>query len=327
MQRAARPFAVSGAAEVSVARRSVVPETATVSLLREWSPERIAAQCAASYRAYHGVLRARHLSWAAAAPQRRTDRQPFVAESLDAALPAGWGPRLDPLLPSTVRHRHYLSAGSSQLLALAVLGPAAKRNDGLPWLLGADGLFPSIGEPVNWGFEYKVGFALLNEKPRTTDIDFVASGPLGVIAVEAKFMEEGMGACDCPGRAQGRCRQRVLDRPYWKIARDVFQLEGPSPGRPCELGVAYQAVRNVAAAVELTGLRTVSAFGLMYDERNPYFSGAGEWPGWANVLSQILRSRKRVIFGAISWQALIPRLASRGRREVLEWAREKHDLP
>ena len=213
------------------------------------------------------------------------------------------------------------------MLALALLGPAAKRNDGLPWLVGDDGVFPSIGEPVHWGFEYKVGFALLNEMPRTTDVDFVASGPLGLVAVEAKFMEEGMGACGCPGRAEGRCQQRVLDRPYWNIARDVFQLEGPSLGRPCELGVAYQAVRNVAATVELSGLRTVSAFGLVYDERNPYFSGAGEWPGWANVLSALLRRSRRVTFGAISWQMLIPRLPSRGRREVLAWAREKHDLP
>ena len=188
-------------------------KTATVSLLREWSPDRIAAQCSASYRAYHRVLRARHLSWAAAAPQRWTDREPFVAESLDAALPAGWGPRLEALLPATVRHRHYLSAGSSQVLALAVLGPAAKRNDGLPWLVGADGLFPSIGKPVLWGFEYKVGFALLNEKPRMTGVDFVASGPLGVIAVEAKFMEKGMGGCDCPGRAEGRCGSVSLTVP------------------------------------------------------------------------------------------------------------------
>jgi hypothetical protein len=86
-------------------------------------------------------------------------------------------------------------------------------------------------------------------------------------------------------------------------------------------------VRNVAAAVELAGLRTVSAFRLLYAERNPYNSGAGEWPGWANVLTTILGSSRQVSFGAISWQALIPRLPSRGRREVLAWAREKHDLP
>jgi hypothetical protein len=98
---------------------------------------------------------------------------------------------------------------------------------------------------------------------------------------------------------------------------------GPSPGRPCELGLAYQAVRNVAAAVELAGLREVAAFGLLFERRNPYFAGAGEWPGWANVLDAMLAESNSVAFSAISWHELIPRLPSRGRREVLEQSGER----
>jgi hypothetical protein len=297
------------------------------SLLAVWSPERITAECAPAYRAYHRELRARHVAWSAAGVGRRNQTHAFVAPSWDAALPHGWGARLGPLVAEEARHRHHLSAGSSQALALALLGPAAQRDDGLPWLAGDAGLFPSIGLPVHWQFEYGVGFGLLNERPRTTDVDFLASGPRGVIAVEAKFTEEGMGACGCPGRAEGRCSAVVLERPYWRVGRELFGLQGPSPGRPCELGVAYQAVRNVAAAVELSGLREVAAFGLLYDARNPYFSGAGEWPGWAGVLEAALADRDGIHFRAVSWQDLIPRLPSRGRAEVLAWASQKHGLP
>jgi hypothetical protein len=74
----------------------------------------------------------------------------------------------------------------------------------------------------------------------------------------------------------------------------------------------------------MTGLRESGGFGLLYDERNPYFSGAGDWPGWAPVLQQTANADSRVVVRAISWQNLIPLLPSRGRGEVLRWAAEKH---
>jgi hypothetical protein len=97
------------------------------------------------------------------------------------------------------------------------------------------------------------------------------------------------------------------------VARDVFGLKGPKEGAPCQLGLTYQAVRNVAAVLELTGLRTVAAFGLLHDQRNPSFSGAGAWPGWARILEQLLHGNDRVAFRAVSWQGMIPLLPIRGR--------------
>ena len=81
--------------------------------------------------------------------------------------------------------------------------------------------------------------------------------------------------------------------------------------------------------IELTGLRDTAAFGILYDERNPYFSGVPKdaWPGWVSVLQQLLADSERVVFRAISWQKLIPLLPTRGRSDVLAWAKEKHDLP
>jgi hypothetical protein len=81
-----------------------------------------------------------------------------------------------------------------------VLGPAVWGSRDLCWLFEPVGLFPPVGDSVLWEFEYEVGFGLLNERPRATDIDFLASGSAGVIAVEAKYMEQGLGGCSCPGR-------------------------------------------------------------------------------------------------------------------------------
>jgi hypothetical protein len=195
---------------------------------------------------------------------------------------------------------------------------------GLQWLFESNGPFPTIGHPASWEFEYSVGFGLLDEKPRTTDIDFFVSGPDGVVAVEAKFTEEGMGKCSCAGRSKGVCDDRVKARPYWKVAREVFGLSGPNPPQPCQLSLAYQVVRNTAAVLEMTGLREVAAFGVFYDARNPFFAGAGNWPGWARIIAGF--SSEKVALRAVSWQKLIPLLPQRGRREVFNWASEKHGL-
>jgi hypothetical protein len=69
-------------------------------------------------------------------------------------------------------------------------------------------------------------------RPRTTEVDFLVSGPRGAVALEAKFTEKGLGRCSSAGRAEGCCDERILgDRPYWKVAREAFGLAGPSPRR------------------------------------------------------------------------------------------------
>jgi len=296
-----------------------------MSQLAAWTSKRVADDCRAAYRAYHADVRQRHVQYFAQHPDLRGPTHDFGAASFEAALPPGWGSRLAALVPETSRHKHARSGGSSQTLAVGLLGPPALYDEHLQWLFEPKGVFPRLKEPLGWEFEYPVGFGLLNELPRTTDIDFFVCGADGVIAVEAKFTEQGMGTCSCKKRATGDCDERVKARPYWKVAREVFGLSGPNPPTPCQLSFAYQAVRNTAAVLEMTGLRKVAAFGILYDARNPYFAGVpGGWPGWAQVLRET-RS-EQVVFRAQSWQELIPLLPERGRQAVFEWAAQKHGL-
>ena len=96
------------------------------------------------------------------------------------------------------------------------------------------------------------------------------------------------------------------------------------PGRDCPLSLGYQAVRSVAAARQLaTGGRTL-VFGLVYDAENPYFAGAGTWPGWPAVLDHALRDQATIRFRAVSWQELLPLLPV--DEEFRVWLRAKHRL-
>ena len=197
----------------------------------------IKAECRTSHRQYHSELRRLHVAWSSAVPGRNSPQQAFVAPTLEAALPERWG-HLATLIPEAARHRHNRSAGSSQTLALGLLGPAAWGNPNLPWLFEPTGPFPDIGRPVHSQFEYSVGFGLLNEVPRTTDLDFFASGSTGVVALEAKY-RRGTRYLLLPGSRRRTMPTAVLDRPYWQIAREVFGLRGPTKGSFCQLGLAY----------------------------------------------------------------------------------------
>lgn len=90
-------------------------------------------------------------------------------------------------------------------------------------------------------------------------IDWLALGPDGVITAEAKFTEKGFGGCRCQGRTVGTCSQRVLDRPYWAVATRDLGLARDSSTTSCSLSLAYQAVRNVAAAGAIAGDRRAAA--------------------------------------------------------------------
>jgi hypothetical protein len=293
--------------------------------LSAWPPSRIEEECAHAYRRYHRSLRQQHISFFRQYSDLRDPQRSFCAKSFSDALPPGWGARLEKHIPLEKRHRWCVAGGSSQALALGLLGPAALWGHGLEWLFGPNSPLPSIGDPVAWQFEYEVGFGLLNERPHTTDIDFFASGPRGVAALEAKYMEKEWGRCRCKRRDEGQCDDRILhDRPYWKVAREILGLVGPKPPQHCQLSLAYQAVRNVAAVLEMTDLRAGGSFGLLYDARNPFFAGAGEWPGWANWLQA--DHAARVVVRAISWQEIIELVPSRGRGDVYRWACKKHGI-
>ena len=129
------------------------------------------------------------------------------------------------------------------------------------------------------------------------EIDLLGETKATVVCLEAKYQEEGIGQCSCsrtdPGASLvGRCSAKVLERDlYWKTAGDVFGLRDREDGRQCPIAVSYQAIRNVAAARALANGRH-EMFALAYDERDPYFTGAGDWRGWVSESAECSRQPK-----------------------------------
>jgi hypothetical protein len=281
-----------------------------------WTPDRIERCCGEPYATYLETVRSKHVDYYAARPNQRSRTHAFAAAAIEHALPPGHGSLTD-RLPSELRHRQHLSGGSSQILAVSLLAPAADADSGLAWLGLGD-----VGRNVRSRFEVELDSSVLREHPRTTTIDWLVESDDAVVAVEAKFTEPGIGACSCKGFLNGDCSARILKRPYWEAAREELGLDGPVTGAPCRLGLAYQAVRNVAAARELAQGRR-AGFVLLYDARNPYFARTGAWPGWPALLGSALKGGS-VAFRALSWQELtglraVPKI-------VRDWADEKHGI-
>jgi hypothetical protein len=141
------------------------------------------------------------------------------------------------------------------------------------------------------------------------------------IVAEAKFTERGLGRCSCEMRDAGVCSERVLERPYWEVASRDMALERQA-GR-CSLSLAYQAVRNVAAAQAIAAAQRSSAFLLLYDIRNPYFAGSRGWPGWITMLTQLMAD-STTPFIPLPWQELLARVDVDS--PVKRWAAEKHGI-
>lgn len=282
--------------------------------IREWKSGQIDAECVDAYASYIGQIRDGHTAYFAARPDRRSRTQPFAARTREAAFPDRWE-CLAATLPEPAWHRHHLSAGSSQVLAIALLASATRAEPSLQWLPG-DSRFL---RPLSL-FEVELAPDVLNERPRQTSLDWLVVDRRHVLVAEAKFTERGLGQCSCQGRKLGVCSARVLERPYWSVASKEMGLARETP--PCSLSLTYQAVRNVAAAQAIAGARSTT-FLLLYDDRNPYFAGARAWPGWVRVLSQIMR-RSRTTFASLSWQELLASVDL--DPEVEEWARKKHRL-
>jgi Restriction Endonuclease associating with ARP len=122
-----------------------------------------------------------------------------------------------------------------------------------------------------------------------------------VIAAEAKLTEQGFGTCSCAQRDVGKCSPAVAARPYWRVASRELGLRRVRNEKSCPLSLAYQAVRNIAAAAAIAGPSRRAAFLLLfYDERNPYCSGSGRWPGWVALLRD-RSSHSTVEIAACSW--------------------------
>lgn len=263
--------------------------------LRGWTADQIDAECEDAYDSYFDRIRRGHIAYFASRPDERSDTRAFVARNREAALPDGWGHLAD-ALPQRAWHRHHLSAGSSQVLAITLLSSATRADPSFQWLPGYRYVRHSFAL-----FEVELAPGILNERPRQTSIDRLVLDRQHVIAAEAKFTERGLGQCSCKLRDSGLCSQRVLERPYWDVAARDLALE--RKGTRCGLSLAYQAVRNFAAAQAIAAAGRCTSFLLLYDARNPYFAGARTWPGWVRMLSQLM-SDSRTTFMSLSWQAL-----------------------
>jgi hypothetical protein len=82
-------------------------------------------------------------------------------------------------------------------------------------------------------------------------------------------------------------------------------------------------VRHAAALRALAGADRPAVLAQLYDANNPYFDGAGDWPGWPDLLAQAVTD-EGFQFAAISWQELVPLLPL--DESTRAWAAEKHGL-
>lgn len=304
----------------------------TSAHLATWTGPEIFQECRTAYGAYAKAKTESYRAYFAAHGELKDEHHPYKARDLAAALPEDWA-GLEQYLPVAERHRHHLSGNSSQVLALGLLGVAARLDPQLSWLwegLSSERpLPPSAATSVpTCGFEHKLDAALLNEQPRQTSIDFFVSAPDVLFCIECKWVEAGIGECSCPapGPLTGGCAERVLQREaYWKTVYEIFHLPERRQGRACPLSFCYQAVRNVAAALALANDGQQPVFGLIYDAENPYFAGCGDWLGWPAALAATLDpDESPVRFASASWQELLEVLPLDAAAAV--WASEKHGL-
>ncbi len=303
--------------------------------LSHWTTRAIDQECGPAYRRYEKARRQQYLAYFTRHPELRCPQQPHSAKSLAVALPPGWVEQLETLIPRNAWHVHARSGKSSQTLALALLGSAARLDPSLSWFWRAFDLpAPSSQQNSSFRFERSLPTSLLDEKPRATVLDFAVDDPGCFVAVETKWTEQGLGVCSCAPRndggpdAGGYCAERVVNRKqYWQVAEKLFGLPtGRLPLFGCPISPAYQAIRNVAAAQKLADGKRPFAFVLLYDAQNPYFRPTGAWPGWPAILREHLNGRERacLYFRTSSWQELLPKLPL--DTQVALWAKEKHQL-
>lgn len=300
--------------------------------LYAWTKSELHQACSAAYNRYRRQRTEAAKAYFAAHLELKHVDHAYKARDITAALPVGWDGLAD-LIPPKLRHLHHLSGNSSQLLALGLLGVARRLDPSHAWLWEAFSPLPPVQQDFpNGAPEVELDPAVLGEDPdRVTSVDYLVEATGLVMCVECKWTEEGIGACSCKRAggdpAAGRCRQAVRDdRPkYWHTAAEVFGLPARQDGAACSLSPVYQAVRNVAAALELAGPGKTGVFGLIFDAENPYFAGCGKWPGWPEVLREVLdEAHPRLRFRAVSWQELVPLLPLDDATR--DWAAMKYGL-
>lgn len=310
-------------------------EAATVNAsdpLHRWTSARIDEACRRAWLDYDASKTRDYTAYFKTHPELAHPTQVWSAKDIESALPPGWGELAD--LLHTGRHREHLSGKSSQVLALGLLGVSATLDPSHGWLWEMFAPLTPPGAPApTAAFEVEVEPSLLGEYgKKRTSIDYLVQDTAMVVSIECKWREDGLGSCSCSryggNPATGACRDVIRDkRPsYWSTATDIFSLPERAAGLPCPLSPVYQAVRNVAAALNLSEPAGTAVFGLIYDANNPYFAGHGEWPGWPALLRDTLddANQTRVRFRPVSWQTLMPHLVL--DEPTRDWAHRKHGL-
>jgi hypothetical protein len=305
-----------------------------------WSPKAIDKVCGKRHRKYKRTLKEGYTSYFVDHPELASSHR-FMARDPASTLPPGRA-HVAGLVPPGSWHRYHLSGGSSQMLAVALLGSAIEVDPSLTWLCEALGLENGALTQPTVRFEHALGRETLGESPRVTNLDLLVESQDVLICIEAKLWEAGFGTCRCgekddadalqgpsealptPAQERAACSERILDRRlYWSTAEEVLGLPERREGSICPIASAYQPVRNIAAARALAKGRA-AVFALMFDDRNPYFAKCDAWPGWPAVLEYAVRPDADVAFRSCSWQNLLGSGAVPD--DVVAWAEEKHGL-
>jgi hypothetical protein len=303
-------------------------QSAPASPLGAWPRAAIDAECQAAWRRYDRGLTTRYTRYFADHPELAGEQR-TSARDLVAALPPGWQAPAD-AIPDRPWQRQHLSARSSQLLAVGLLGLAASRDPSLAWLWDALApLPPAAADAPSLEFAHVADPKLLGERPRQTGFDVLIDDRAVLIGIENKWREHGVEACRCRGDGVGplegeRCSRRVEQREaYWAAAAEILDLPPREPGAPCPISPVYETVRHAAALRAIAGADRPVVLAQLYDANNPYFAGAGDWPGWPELLEQAVDA-EGFRFAAISWQELVPLLPL--DEPARAWAAEKHGL-
>src|SRR5262245_50625165 len=221
-----------------------------------WTPRAIAAECSKPHGQYRRDLDRRYTDFFVQRAELAGEH-PRKAADLASALPPG-RPELGELLPLASRHLHHLSGGSSQVLAVALLGSTLEADPSLARFAETLRLPVTDVRERDARFEFDLDPITLGEAPRVTSLDLLVQGADVVVCVEAKYWEAGLGACRCgdespefavdelddvPTSAQerGACSERVRQRAlYFAAAADVLGLGSREEGFPCPIAASYQ---------------------------------------------------------------------------------------
>ena len=298
------------------------------SPLRAWPRPAIDAECQTAWRRYDRALTTRYARYFADHPELAGEQR-TSARDLVSALPPGWQAQAN-AIPDRPWQRRHLSAKSSELLTFGLLGVAASRDPSLAWLWEALAPLPrAAADAPSLEFAHVVEPKLLGERPRQTAFDVLIDDPAVLIGIETKWREHGVAACRCRGDGVGPLEAQRCSRPverrdaYWDTAADVLGIGPREAGAACPISPVYETVRHAAALRALAGAERPAVLAQVYDANNPYFAGAGDWPGWPHLLTDAVDA-KGFQFAAISWQELVPQLPLDDATRA--WAADKHGL-